>query len=43
MIAGTKRVDRLEENVGGFNIQLSKADLDELDAFFHMDAAVGDR
>ena len=43
MVAGTKRVDRLEENVGAFNVQLSKADLDELESFFHMDAAIGDR
>jgi hypothetical protein len=42
---GTKQIKRLEENVGGFELsqRISKADLDELSSFFHMDAAVGDR
>ena len=42
---GTKQIKRLEENVGGFELsqRISKADLDELSSFFHMDAAVGER
>jgi aryl-alcohol dehydrogenase-like predicted oxidoreductase len=44
-IPGTKQIKRLEENVGGFELsqRMSKADLDELSSFFHMDAAVGQR
>ena len=45
MLQGTKQIKRLEENVGGFELsqRISKADLDELSSFFHMDAAVGER
>lgn len=42
-IPGTKRVNRLEENVTAFQIKLTRADLDELDAAFPHDVALGDR
>jgi aryl-alcohol dehydrogenase-like predicted oxidoreductase len=42
-IPGTKRVKRLEENVGAVNVQLSKTDLEQLDAVFPVGAAGGER
>lgn len=43
LVQGTKRVNRLEENVTAFQIKLTRADLDELDAAFPHDVALGDR
>ncbi len=42
-IPGTKRVKYVEQNVAGAGIQLTKTDLDELEATFTPDAAAGDR
>jgi aryl-alcohol dehydrogenase-like predicted oxidoreductase len=42
-IPGTKRVKYLEENVGAMDVELSKHDLDELDAVFPPGAASGPR
>jgi aryl-alcohol dehydrogenase-like predicted oxidoreductase len=42
-IPGTKRIKYLEENVGAINVQLSNAELEEIDAVFPRDAAVGTR
>jgi aryl-alcohol dehydrogenase-like predicted oxidoreductase len=42
-IPGTKRRTHLEENVAAASLQLSKADLEELDQIFPEGAAAGDR
>jgi aryl-alcohol dehydrogenase-like predicted oxidoreductase len=42
-IPGTKRVHRLEENVGALEVSLSAADLEALDRAVPRDAVVGDR
>jgi len=42
-IPGTRRINRLEENVGGFAVKLSQEELDEIDAAFPEDVAVGER
>jgi aryl-alcohol dehydrogenase-like predicted oxidoreductase len=42
-IPGTKRRSRLEENLGAADVELSRADLDAIDAVFPHDAAVGAR
>jgi aryl-alcohol dehydrogenase-like predicted oxidoreductase len=42
-IPGTKRVKYVEENVAAASIELTKADVDELEATFTPDAAAGDR
>ncbi len=40
---GTKRVERLEENVAAFALQLTAADLEELDNAFPHGIATGGR
>ena len=42
-IPGTKRVKYVEENVAAASIELTKAEVDELEATFTPDAAAGDR
>jgi aryl-alcohol dehydrogenase-like predicted oxidoreductase len=42
-IPGTKRVKYLEENAGAVNVELTTADVDELEAMFPPDAAAGPR
>lgn len=42
-IPGTKRCSRLEENLGASDLELSAADLAEIDATFPPEAAAGDR
>jgi aryl-alcohol dehydrogenase-like predicted oxidoreductase len=42
-IPGTKRVARLEENLGALTVQLDRADLDRLDAGFAPGAVAGTR
>jgi aryl-alcohol dehydrogenase-like predicted oxidoreductase len=42
-IPGTKRRSRLEENLGAADVELSRAELDEIDAIFPPDAAAGER
>jgi aryl-alcohol dehydrogenase-like predicted oxidoreductase len=42
-IPGTKRRSRLEENLGAADVELSRTDLDGLDAVFPRDAAAGER
>jgi aryl-alcohol dehydrogenase-like predicted oxidoreductase len=42
-IPGTKRVKYLEENAAAASIQLTKAEVDELETTFTSDAAAGDR
>jgi aryl-alcohol dehydrogenase-like predicted oxidoreductase len=42
-IPGTKRVQRLEENVRAADVQLSANDLERLDAVFPVGAASGTR
>ncbi|SEM46560.1 Predicted oxidoreductase [Luteibacter sp. UNCMF331Sha3.1] len=42
-IPGTKRVKYLEENAGAAEVELSAAEVAEIDAVFPPDAAVGDR
>lgn len=42
-IPGTRKISRLEENVGGFGVELSETDLAEIDAAFPDDIALGDR
>ncbi|HEX4490819.1 MAG TPA: aldo/keto reductase [Acidimicrobiia bacterium] len=42
-IPGTKRRSRLEENLGAAAVDLSRAELDEIDAIFPADAASGER
>ncbi len=42
-VQGTKRVERLEENVAAFALQLTAADLEELDNAFPHDVAAGYR
>lgn len=42
-IPGTKRIDRLEENLGALDVVLDSADLEAIDAAFPPDAAAGTR
>jgi aryl-alcohol dehydrogenase-like predicted oxidoreductase len=42
-IPGTRRVERLEENVGALAVELTSADLAELEAMFPRDVAAGAR
>jgi aryl-alcohol dehydrogenase-like predicted oxidoreductase len=42
-IPGTKRVKYVEENVAAVSIELTKAEVDELETTFTRDAAAGDR
>ncbi len=42
-IPGTKRVERLEENAGAFDVELTADDLDRLDMAFPPGAAMGTR
>jgi aryl-alcohol dehydrogenase-like predicted oxidoreductase len=42
-IPGTKRVERVEENIGAAELELSDADLAELDSIFARGAAAGER
>ncbi|MCO5551617.1 hypothetical protein L7F22_005122 [Adiantum nelumboides] len=42
-IPGTTKQKNLEENVGAFNVKLSKEDLEELESFFHVNCAAGAR
>ena len=42
-IPGTTRKKNLEENVGCFNVKLSKKDIEDLEAIFHSQCAKGDR
>jgi aryl-alcohol dehydrogenase-like predicted oxidoreductase len=42
-IPGTKRVKYVEENVAAASIELTKPEVDELEATFTPDAAAGDR
>ncbi|KAI5076144.1 hypothetical protein GOP47_0008209 [Adiantum capillus-veneris] len=42
-IPGTTKQKNLEENVGAFNVKLSKEDLEELESFFHLNCAAGAR
>jgi aryl-alcohol dehydrogenase-like predicted oxidoreductase len=42
-IPGTKRRSRLEENLGAADVELSRAELDAIDAVFPPDAATGER
>lgn len=42
-IPGTKRVERLEENVGALTVELTAADLARLEAMFPRDVAAGAR
>lgn len=42
-IPGTRRLDRLEENIGAAEVELSAADLAAIDAAFPKDAVVGGR
>jgi aryl-alcohol dehydrogenase-like predicted oxidoreductase len=42
-IPGTKREKYVEENVGAASVQLTKAELEELESTFTPDAAAGDR
>ena len=42
-IPGTKRVKYVEENAAAASIQLTKAEVDELETTFTSDAAAGDR
>ena len=42
-IPGTRRIKYLEENAGALNIQLSAAELKEIDAIFPLGAASGMR
>lgn len=42
-IPGTKRRDRLEENIGALNVELSPSDLDRINAILPLGAAQGTR
>ena len=42
-IPGTKKVSRLEENAGAVEVELSKTDLEQIDAIFPPDVAAGER
>ena len=42
-IPGTKRRDRLEENIGAFNVKLSRDDMVKIDEIMPPGAAVGER
>jgi len=42
-IPGTKRVKYVEENAGAASVELTKADIEELESTFTRDAAAGDR
>ena len=42
-IPGTKKVSRLEENAAALNVELSKSDLEQIDAIFPPDVAAGGR
>ena len=42
-IPSTTRKKNLEENVGCFNVKLSKKDIEDLKAIFHSKCAKGDR
>jgi aryl-alcohol dehydrogenase-like predicted oxidoreductase len=42
-IPGTKRRDRLEENIGAFNVKLSQDDMVKIDEIMPPGAAVGER
>jgi aryl-alcohol dehydrogenase-like predicted oxidoreductase len=42
-IPGTKHINRLEENVGALQVQLTKEEVARLDAAFPAGAAAGDR
>ncbi len=42
-IPGTKRRDRLEENIGAFNVKLSQDDMVKIDEIMPLGAAVGER
>ncbi len=42
-IPGTKKVDKLRENIAALDIKLSKADLQQIEAVFPMGAAAGAR
>ena len=42
-IPGTKRVSRLEENAGALDVELSSAELQQIDAIFPPDVAAGGR
>jgi aryl-alcohol dehydrogenase-like predicted oxidoreductase len=42
-IPGTKRRDRLEENIGAFNVKLSRDDMVKIDEIMPLGAAVGER
>ena len=42
-IPSTTRKKNLEENVGCFNVKLSKKDIEDLEAIFHSQCAKGDR
>ena len=42
-IPGTKRVKYVEENVAAVSIELTKAEVEELETTFTRDAAAGDR
>ncbi|KAI5074591.1 hypothetical protein GOP47_0010552 [Adiantum capillus-veneris] len=41
-IPGTTRVKNFEENVGALHAKLSKAELEEIEALFHVDAIAGE-
>jgi aryl-alcohol dehydrogenase-like predicted oxidoreductase len=42
-IPGTKRRDRLEENIGTFNVKLSRDDMVKIEKIMPLGAAVGER
>ena len=42
-IPSTTRKKNLEENVGCFNVKLSKKDIEDLEGIFHSQCAKGDR
>ncbi len=42
-IPGTKKVSRLEENAGALDVELSSAELEQIDAIFPQDVAAGER